>query len=319
MDGRINRSVNLLSRFEDEVGKKRTLEVDKVRASALRVVRYNQQLSNLSDEELFSKFDVDGDGVIGEADFQQFFGTAELTIRPLPSGDSDGAPAEGAAEEADGAGQPVDGQNGKEEGKVIELLPEDLADVFVSLCQQGEKHISQEEFFRVVPQYMIVVKQTVMTDGLCIKDSKTLRRLELDEIVKVVKGPLQERATKVMRAFIKALKDDAEGWVSPTGNAGTVFLKEGGRQFKVMKETVLTEAFELDSQAPKAEEGGAPGEVLSKRKLKAGEVLDALVWPRPDNSGLVRLKVRAQSDNATGWVTAVGNQAGKGPVFLKAV
>jgi len=268
---------------------------------------------------LFSKFDVDCDGVIGEADFQQFFGTAEKTIRPLPSGDSDGAPAEGAAEEADGAVQPVDGQNGKEEGEVIELLPEDLADVFVSLCQQGEKHISQEEFFRVVPQYMIVVKQTVMTDGLCIKDSNTLRRLELDEIVRVVKGPLQESATKVMRTLIKALKDDSEGWVSPTGNAGTIFIKDGGRQFKVMKETILTDSFELDGEAPKADEAAAPGEVLSKRKLKAGEVLDALIWPRTDKAGLVRLKVRAQSDSATGWATAVGNQAGKGPVFLKAV
>jgi len=310
MDGRINRSVNLLSRFEDEVGKKRTLEVEKVLASALRVVRYNQQLKSLSDKELFSKFDVDCDGVIGKADFQQFFAGAELTIRPLPS-DSEGAAAEGAAEEADGAVQPA--------GEVIELLLEDLADVFVSLCQQGEKYVSQEEFFRVVPQYMIVVKQTAMTDGLCIKDSTTLRRLELDEIVRVVKGPLQESATKVMRTLIKALKDDSEGWVSPTGNAGTIFIKDGGRQFKVMKETILTDSFELDGEAPKADEAAAPGEVLSKRKLKAGEVLDALIWPRTDKAGLVRLKVRAQSDSATGWATAVGNQASKGPVFLKAV
>merc|ERR1712183_206354 len=132
-------------------------------------------------------------------------------------------------------------------------------------------------------------------------------------------GPLQESATKVMRTLIKALKDDAEGWVSPTGNAGTIFLKEGGRQFKVMKETILTEAFELDGEAPKTGEGEAPGEILSKRKLKVGEVLDALVWPRTEKTGLVRLKVRAQSDHATGWATAVGNQAGKGPVFMKAI
>jgi len=316
MDGRINRSVNLLARFEDEVGKKRTLEVEKVRASALRVMRYNQQLKSLSDEELFGKFDADGDGVIGEVDFQQFFAGAELTIRPLPSGDNESALTEGATEEANSAEKLADG---KKDEEVMELLPEDLADVFVTLCQLGEKHISQEEFFCVLPQYMIVVKQTAMTDGLCIKDSKTLRRLELDEIVKVVKGPLQESATKVMRTLIKALKDDAEGWVSPTGNAGTIFLKEGGRQFKVMKENVLTETFELDGEASKANEEEALGEVLSKRKLKPGEVLDALVWPRTDSSGLVRLKVRAQSDHATGWVTVVGNQAGKGPVYLKAI
>jgi len=282
-------------------------------------VRYNQQLKDLSDEELFSRFDADGDGVIGETDFQQFFAGAECTIRLLPSGDGEAAPAEGATEEANSAEQSADDKKAKEGEEVVELLPENLADVFVTLCQQGENYVSQEEFLRVVPQYMMVVKQTVMTEDLCIKDSKTLRRLELDEIVKVVKGPLQESATKVMRTLIKALKDDVEGWVSPTGNAGTIFLKEGGRRFKVMKETILTEAFELDGTAPMAEEGGAPGEVLSKRKLKVGEVLDVLVWPQMDKAGLVRLKVRALSDKATGWATAVGNQAGKGPVFLKAV
>jgi len=313
MDGRINRSVNLLARFEDEVDKKRAREVDKVKRQLLKVVRYNQQLNNLSDEDLFTKFDAGGDGVIGEADWRQFFESAEMTVRPLTAGDDDSAaPRVLTAEEADGA------EDGKLKEEVVEISNEDSEGVFLSMCMQGEKHITREEFFRVIPMYMMVVKQTAITDGMSIKDSKTTRRLETEEIVKVVKGPLVESETKVMRLFIRALKDDAEGWVSPIGNAGTIFLQEGGRQFKVMKEITLTEGFELDDKGEAEEK--QEGEVRSTRKLKLGEVLDALVWPRTDSSGLVRLKVRAQNDSATGWVTAVGNQAGKpGPVFLKAI
>mmetsp|Transcript_28537 Transcript_28537/g.87578 ORF Transcript_28537/g.87578 Transcript_28537/m.87578 type:complete len:942 (+) Transcript_28537:434-3259(+) len=303
MDGRINRALNLLTRFQDEVSKKRAGEVDKVRLAALRVARYNQQLQNLTDEDLFGRFDVGGDGAIDESEFLAFFEAAEKVIRPLKA---DTTPEEegGRPEEA---GKDV---AEKEEVETVELLAEDLAEVFAILCQHGEKALSMEAFMQAVPQYMVVVKQTAMTDGLSIKDSKTVRRLELDEIVKVVRGPVRESATKVMRTFIRALKDDAEGWVSAVGNAGTTFLREGGSQFKVVKETILTDTFDLEA------EGGStkkPGEAA--RKLKVGEVLDVREWPKKEiKSGLVRLKVCAKSDGAIGWATATGNQ---GTLFLK--
>merc|ERR1712061_59946 len=64
MDGRVKRAENLLSRFRDEVSKKRGVEIDKIRVAALKVARHNQQVQGLSDGELYNCFDPAGDGVI---------------------------------------------------------------------------------------------------------------------------------------------------------------------------------------------------------------------------------------------------------------
>ena len=39
------------------------------------------------------------------------------------------------------------------------------------------------------------------------------------------------------------MSDDLEGWVTPVGNQGTVFLEDGGNVFKVVKDTILTGTF----------------------------------------------------------------------------
>jgi len=302
MDGRIKRATNLMARFQDEVGKKRAGEVDKVRAAALRVARYAQQMRNLSDEDLFGLFDASGTGAISEKDFLAFFETADKVIRPLKTDETEEGDQDGEKEEKEG-----NDAEGNDDAETIELAAEDLSEVFATLCQDGEAFLSMETFKQVMPQYMYVVKQTALTDGLGIKTSKTTRRLDLDEIVKVIKGPMKESVTGVMRHCVQALKDDVVGWVSAVGNAGTVFLKEGGRQFKVIKETSLTEAFEIEGKE-ELKEPAAP-------KLKVGEVVEVQEWPKKEpNSGFLRLKVRRKSDGAVGWATSTGRQ---GAAFLK--
>eukprot|EP00413_Alexandrium_margalefii_P015692 CAMPEP_0204543272 /NCGR_PEP_ID=MMETSP0661-20131031/19634_1 /ASSEMBLY_ACC=CAM_ASM_000606 /TAXON_ID=109239 /ORGANISM="Alexandrium margalefi, Strain AMGDE01CS-322" /LENGTH=545 /DNA_ID=CAMNT_0051549995 /DNA_START=31 /DNA_END=1668 /DNA_ORIENTATION=+ len=289
MEGRIKRAETLMSRFQDEVGKKRASEVEKARAAMLKVARYTQQVGELSDEDLFGRFDVGGTGAVSEKDFLDFFESADKVIKPLKD---------------EGAGEGEDAEK-EEEGETVELSREDLTEVFAALCEEGESALSLESFKLFVPQYMYVVKQTALTDRLSIKDSNTKRRLDLDEVVKVVKGPVKESATGVMRHSIRSTKDGAEGWVSAVGNQGTIFLKEGGRNYKVVKETILTEALEIDGDA-----GDAP-----PRKLKVGEAVEVRQWPEKEaKSGLMRMKVRRKSDKSIGWVTVMGNQ---GTVFLK--
>jgi len=303
MDQRIKRATNLMARFQDEVGKKRAGEVEKVRTAALKVARYAQMMLELSDEDLFGRFDAGGTGAISEQDFIAWFETADKVIRPFKD---DGA-QEGDAEKEDGDAE-KEKDKGKEkeepESETIELAPEDLAEVFASFCEEGESTLSLEKFKQVVPMYMYVVKQTALTDGLCIKDSKTTRRLDLEEVVRVVKGPVKETASGVMRHSVMALKDGVAGWVSAVGNQGTVFLKEGGRQYKVVKETILTEGLEIDGDSSEA-----------PRKLKVGDVVEVRQWPEKEpKSGLMRMRVCRKSDKAVGWVTATGNQ---GTVYLK--
>merc|ERR1712060_891039 len=103
------------------------------------------------------------------------------------------------------------------------------------------------------------------------------------------------------------MKDDLEGWVTKSGNQGTMFLEEGGNTFKVITETILTETFALDGSGAKA----------STRKLKVGEIVEVREWPaKEEKSGLMRMKCRTRTDGITGYVTTVGNQ---GTVYLEVV
>merc|ERR1712062_80429 len=147
------------------------------------------------------------------------------------------------------------------------------------------------------------------TGGVNVKESKTLRRLEVNDVVEVLQGPMKDDSVNVDRIFARVMKDGTEGYITIAGNQGTVFLKEGGGTFKVVKETILTEAFELETKesARKLKD--------NTRKLKEGEIVEVYEWPKKEEtSGLHRLKGKVKSDGAVGWVTSTGNQ---GTVYLE--
>jgi len=98
--------------------------------------------------------------------------------------------------------------------------------------------------------------------------------------------------------------DGTEGWVSVTGNQGSSYLEEGGHLFKVVKDTILTDSFELGGEK-------------KDKKLKEGTILEVHEWPRKEeSSGLMRMKGKVRNDGAVGWVTATGNT---GTAFLELV
>merc|ERR1740123_1388276 len=128
-----------------------------------------------------------------------------------------------------------------------------------------------------------------MTDGPGIKGSNALRRLALEEIVEVIGGPMRERVAGVQRTQVRAVRDGVEGWVSAVGNAGTIFLREAGRRFKVQRQTFLTEDLELEPDAAKEK----------MRRLIPGEELEVLQWPRKESKlGHLRMQVRLKGDGA---------------------
>merc|ERR1711865_1366241 len=169
--------------------------------------------------------------------------------------------------------------------------------------------ISKETFLRFVRCFMKVVKETVVTEALEIK-SKTLRRLELGDVVTVLEGPVSEGTVDVSRARVLVMKDDLEAWVTVSGNQGTPFLVEGGGQFRVIKETVLTDSFD-----PAATQEETRKLKQTTQKLKVGELVDVYEWPRKEEpSGLIRMKCRTHKPVQVGWATTMGNQ---GTVFLE--
>merc|ERR1712048_1175078 len=94
--------------------------------------------------------------------------------------------------------------------------------------------------------------------------------------------------------------DALEGWVTLKGNKGTIYLEEVTGQYKVTKESILTETFEIDL-----------GPRKDDVKLRIGDLVQVREWPKKEEkSGLVRMKVRVKTGaqaSSVGWVTLKGN------------
>merc|ERR1719150_199712 len=99
---------------------------------------------------------------------------------------------------------------------------------------------------------MKVIKDTVLTSKLGIKDadSKTLARLSAGDVVEVLQDPQKEESVGVMRVNVKVVygSDTSEGWITVKGNQETVYLEDCAATFKVVKETILTDAFDLSEK-----------------------------------------------------------------------
>eukprot|EP00927_Polykrikos_kofoidii_P059628 TRINITY_DN54773_c0_g1_i1.p1 TRINITY_DN54773_c0_g1~~TRINITY_DN54773_c0_g1_i1.p1 ORF type:complete len:1286 (+),score=290.34 TRINITY_DN54773_c0_g1_i1:85-3942(+) len=192
----------------------------------------------------------------------------------------------------------------------IELSVDQLKKVFHAFVENGSLNITN--FANLCRVYMKVVKETALTTGISIRNSQTVRRLDKHEVAEVLKGPAIEKAVGVQRVWVQAMKDEAVGWVTVAGNQGTEFLKECGRTFEVVKETILTNNFVPESAEPRKE-----GETeAASRKLQVGDVLDVITFPKKEEgSGEFRLqgKVRGDSDGEVGWATAT---SAAGVVYL---
>lgn len=155
--------------------------------------------------------------------------------------------------------------------------------------------ISEEIFLELVRLYYKVVKGTVLSEDLAIK-SKSVRKLELSEVLEALEGPCKEEDVGVERYKCKAVNDDAVGWVTIAGNQGTPFLVPGGNLMTCVKETVLTDGLSVQ-------------ESKTVRRVHKGESLEVLEFAKKDEElDLKRVRARAKSDGATGWITMCGNQ-----------
>jgi len=160
--------------------------------------------------------------------------------------------------------------------------------------------IIQESFLDLIRLYYKCVKATVLTEDITIK-SKTVRRLEMYEVLEVLEGPTKEEGVNVQRVKVQAVNDAAVGWATIAGNQGTPFLEPGGNLFSCMKETHITDAISITDSK-------------TVRKLVKGEVIEVLEFAKKDAQGIKRVKGKAKEDGATGWITVCGNQ---GTTFLE--
>jgi len=274
---RLAKATSSCSSFRDKAKSKEREELEALEAQVISMVRYHQQEDKLSKEQVFEQFDSDKDGSVSEADFIKFFTACKKE----------------ETKETDGTTPP----------KKDPPSEEALKRVFKHIDEDEEGSLSKERLGFIIRRLMKVASETALSSGKSIKDKEsiTVRRLDLNEVVDVLEGPIEDESSGVMRVHAKAMKDGAEGWVSVKGNQGTIYLTDGAVQFKVVKDTIMTGGFELDAPVDKKAKDPT-------RKLKEGEFLEVREWPKlEEKSGLTRMKCKAKSDGLVGWVTTVGN------------
>merc|ERR1711865_567733 len=110
--------------------------------------------------------------------------------------------------------------------------------------------------------------------GLDIK-SKPMRRLVEGEVIEALTGPTKTGSddAEISRIKVKAMSDDTEGWVTPVGNQGTIFLEDGGNVYKVVKDTILTGTFVIGGESKQKD-----------RKLKVGDLCEVREWARKEET-----------------------------------
>mmetsp|Transcript_104334 Transcript_104334/g.171653 ORF Transcript_104334/g.171653 Transcript_104334/m.171653 type:complete len:398 (+) Transcript_104334:3-1196(+) len=279
LEARIAKTTTMLTKYRADASKRDLVELELLWKEALGIIRYHQTAKKLTNEALFLSIATKKDKKIKEAEFLKFFKTCE---KPKVKKD----------------------EKAEDEAEPDAISEEDLTRLFNHLDSGEEGFIEQESFVNLIRLFMKVLKATVISDSISIKESKTVRRLEPDEVVEVIQGPIKEDDVGVDRLHVKCLSDDVDGWLTPVGNQGTVFLKEGGGTMKVVKETILTGSFIIGGKDDK-----------KTKKLKPGEIVEIREWGRKEeSSGLTRMKVKVKSDGTIGWVTSIGNT---GIVFLE--
>jgi len=125
-------------------------------------------------------------------------------------------------------------------------------------------------------------------------------------MLEVLEGPTTEDGANLQRVKCHSVQDDAVAWVTIAGNQGTAFLEPFSKcVFVCVKETVITEGLEVaDSK--------------TVRTLKEGEIVEVLEFPQKGLNDLLkmleasgqdvkRVKAKAKSDGARGWMTVKSN------------
>jgi len=167
-----------------------------------------------------------------------------------------------------------------------------LAISHVSKDGEAKEGISRWRFLQAMQQYYVCVKPIALTADFVIGKSKPQRMLSEDEVIELLEGPLGDEKLGIQRIKGRALIDNVVGWISLSGNQGSVFLKEIEKPF--MHCTVdlpMEENFRNSSEAP-------------LRTLKAEEVIEVLEGPRKDIlEPALRAHCKVCSDGTTGWFT----------------
>lgn len=320
---RLQRVRNLCVRFRKISTQRKDLALQKARADAMMVLRYNQRLKAIAGDDLFDSVAGSAGGgadSVSEEDFLKFFESADTEVQEIiaaivePAAEAAAAPEtapeaakeEAAANEGDKAAALATTTEAvavdEKATESVTLGREELKQVFQTLKEDGKTSLSKDAFLKTLRSYMNVVKEAPLMSCLRTKAGKSIRTLAKHEILEVLQGPLLDSDAGLRRVQVRALKDEAEGWCTVVSNYGTEFLCECNHTYKVVRDGgVLTADFATTTGA-----SGTP--------LKMGDVLEVHEWPKQDGeSKLFRVHGKVRGTDTVGWASV---SAATGVVFL---
>jgi len=127
-----------------------------------------------------------------------------------------------------------------------------------------------------------------------IKNCKVIKKLTVGEMFTVVEAATEDKDAGISRMKGKCIKDDTEGWITVKGNAGTVYVEPSSKHYSVIQDVPLHSKFP-----------SVGSEVV--RQLEKGEAIEALEKAKEETFvPEIRMKGRALSDGAVGWITRKG-------------
>ena len=273
--GKISREA---ARLRSTAGRKHEKELEDLQRRGLNIIRQYQKAKDLLNDAVFQEMSVvqDKERIVNESSFLSFFAKCG---KECSNGETMEVPSE-----------------------------EDLRCLLSSWDEADAGHLDEERVVEILRRYMKVVTKTTLTDG-ATSQSKAIRKLEPNEVVMLLSVPCKDSDIDVMRVKVQTLNDGVEGWVTLSGNQGTEYLKEGGKIFKVKKETLLTD--DLDITAGAKEKASQLKD--TDRRLLMGELVEVKSSMK-EQSGLKRFRCKALKDGAIGWATVVNSQ---GTVYLE--
>lgn len=86
------------------------------------------------------------------------------------------------------------------------------------------KSVSEEQFLKQFQSRFVCLTSVTMTDDMSVKGSKTIRKLDVNEIVEALEDPVKDDSVALERVKVRAEKDGKEGYVTLSGNQGTSYL-----------------------------------------------------------------------------------------------
>jgi len=142
----------------------------------------------------------------------------------------------------------------------------------------------------------ICVQPIAITDNVNIKECKVIRKLAIGELFKLDEGDdAKSSEGGVDRIRGKACTDDAAGWITLKGNAGTLYVEATKKHYTALAEAPLTKSH---------------GSSEKVRSLEAGEALEVLEGPKEEKAKPeLRCHGRALLDGAEGWFTVGSSMA----------